>query len=344
MDATPASGDRPLPFERDRIRIKVKKVRRGSGPGRVVEERVTGEDGRRRVVRRHRRLRRRTRRVIRRVGIVCAGVVAVAVLWGLLAYGPASRARADLLAGRRSLVQARDHLAAGDLSPAVVSFRSAREQFARAANEASSPAIKVAGLIPILGRTPDAVRQMSEGGQLIAQAGVDISEEIAGLPDGAAALAPSNGAFPVERYPAVAAALSRSANQSRAGVRLISSSASSLVLPPVARGRQDALAQVADLPQTFSNAAAVLRELPAFLGADGRRRYFIAAQSPAEMRGTGGFIGALPCSPWTTAALASPISLDRRPARTSRRTRSPPRTRATREPTTASAGRDSGAT
>jgi hypothetical protein len=293
MDATPASRERPVEFEGTRVRIKVKKVRRSSGgPGRVVEERVLGEDGRGRVVRRHRHHHRRARRLFRRVALVCAVLGGVAILWGLLAYGPASRARADLMAGRTSLIEGRNRLAAGDLRSAAVSFRAAREQFARAANEASSPAIKVAGLVPILGRTPDAVRQMSEGGQLIAQAGVDISEEISGLPEGVATLAPSDGVFPVDRYPSVAAALDRSAAQSRAGVRLISSSASSFVLPAVARGRGDALAQVADLPQTFSRAAAVLRELPEFLGSAGARRYFVAAQSPAEMRGTGGFVGA----------------------------------------------------
>ena len=133
---------------------------------------------------------------------------------------------------------------------------------------------------------------MSEGGQLIAQAGVDISDEIARLPDGVAASPRATACsrwIGTRRWPR---ALARAASQSRAGVRLISSSASSWVLPPVARGRRDALAQVADLPATFSRAAAVLRELPQFLGADGPKRYFIAAQSPAEMRGTGGFLGA----------------------------------------------------
>ncbi len=289
MDAAPASRERSLEFER--TRIKVKKVRRGEGPGRVVEERTTGEDGRRRIVRR-RRHRRRTRRLLRRAAVACAALFGVALVWGGLAYGPASRARADLLAGRQSLVQGRDRLAAGDLHRAVLSFRTARERFARAADEASSPAVRLIGLVPILGRTPDAVLRMSEGGQLIAQAGVDISDQIAHLPDGVATLAPSDGIFPLERYPAVAAALARAASRSRAGVRLISSSATSWVLPPVATGRRDALAQVSDLPETFARAAAVLRELPQFLGAGGLKRYFIAAQSPAEMRGTGGFLGA----------------------------------------------------
>jgi hypothetical protein len=189
-------------------------------------------------------------------------------------------------------VRGRAQLAAGDLTKAATSFRSARAEFAKAANQTSSPAISLVGFVPILGRTLDAVRNMSEGGQSIARAGVDISDAIAGLPGGAAGLAPSDGVFPIDRYPAMANVLSQAAVQTRAGVDRIASSASSWVLPPVARGRQAAIAQVGDLPALFSRASTLLRRLPAFLGSDGPKRYFIAAQSPAEMRGTGGFLGA----------------------------------------------------
>ena len=41
-----------------------------------------------------------------------------------------------------------------------------------------------------------------------------------------------------------------------------------------------------------ASAAALTEALPGFLGADGERHYFVAAQNPAELRGTGGFIGA----------------------------------------------------
>lgn len=289
MDVTPTPDERPVAFER----VRVKKVRRGSGRGLAAGD-YPSQNGHVRVVRRPKRSRRhrRARRLVRRAALVVAALLGLVVLWGVLAYAPASRARADLLAGRQALVRGRAQLAAGDLTQAATSFRSARTEFANAANEASSPAIRAAGFVPILGRTPDAVRRMSEGGQLIAQAGVDISDAIGNLPGGAASLAPSDGAFPIDRYPAVAGALSRAAVHTRAGVSRIESSASSWVLPPVARGRQDALAQVRDLPALFSRASTVIRRLPAFLGSEGPRRYFIAAQSPAEMRGTGGFLGA----------------------------------------------------
>jgi hypothetical protein len=290
MDVAPTPDEGTTRFER----VRVKKVRRGSGRGLAAGE-YAGEKGHVRVVRRPKRSqrrRRRRRRVGRRVGLAVAALVGLAVLWGVLAYGPASRARADLVAGRRELVRGRTQLAAGDLARAAISFRSARTEFAKASDEASSLPIRAVGFVPILGRTSDAVRQISDGGQLIAQAGEDISDAIAALPGGAAGLAPSDGVFPVDRYPAVADALSRAAGQTRAGVARIESSASSWVLAPIARGRRDALAQVRDLPSLFTRASTVVGRLPAFLGSGQPRRYFIAAQSPAEMRGTGGFLGA----------------------------------------------------
>lgn len=273
------------------VRIKVKKVRGSSGRGTVVEERI--EDGRRvRVVRRRRPSRRRRRRLLRRAGLAVVIVLGVGALWGVLAIGPAFRARADLLAGREALVRARSQLSEGTLSEATRSFTDARNAFAKATNESGSLAIRAAGLLPFLGRTPDAVAQMSEGGELIAQAGLDISEVVARMPGGAAALAPTHGVFPLGRYPPLAGALSRARIQAAAGVGRISEASSTWVIPQIARARQEALDQVGDLPSLFGRAGAVLGRMPAFLGADGPRRYFVGAQSPAEMRGTGGFLGA----------------------------------------------------
>lgn len=98
MDATPTPDEGPVRFER----VRVKKVRRGSGRGLVAGEYVNG-NGHVRIVRRPKRSRRRrTRRLVRRVGLAVAALLGLAILWGILAYGPATRARADLLAGREA--------------------------------------------------------------------------------------------------------------------------------------------------------------------------------------------------------------------------------------------------
>jgi hypothetical protein len=65
-----------------------------------------------------------------------------------------------------------------------------------------------------------------------------------------------------------------------------------LLLGPVASARRDAAAELAELRDKVHAASLLLQSLPRFLGADGPRRYFVGPQNPAELRGTGGLIGA----------------------------------------------------
>jgi hypothetical protein len=56
--------------------------------------------------------------------------------------------------------------------------------------------------------------------------------------------------------------------------------------------RADTLAQVTSLGRTVHSADLAARIAPAMLGADGPRNYFLAFESEAELRGSGGFPGA----------------------------------------------------
>ena len=60
----------------------------------------------------------------------------------------------------------------------------------------------------------------------------------------------------------------------------------------MASARSDALAELAKLHRQLHAGSLILDRLPSFLGADGPRRYVFGASNPAELRGTGGLIGA----------------------------------------------------
>ena len=66
----------------------------------------------------------------------------------------------------------------------------------------------------------------------------------------------------------------------------------SLLLGPVGPARLDAQAQLDELGRSVHATHLLLQGLPRFLGGEGRQRYFFGAQDPAELRGTGGLIGA----------------------------------------------------
>jgi hypothetical protein len=62
--------------------------------------------------------------------------------------------------------------------------------------------------------------------------------------------------------------------------------------PPVARARDQFLDQVDQLSTLLRRAQTAAQIAPSMLGIDGPRRYFLAFQTNAEARGTGGLAGA----------------------------------------------------
>jgi len=66
---------------------------------------------------------------------------------------------------------------------------------------------------------------------------------------------------------------------------------STWLLPPVSRRLDEELKRIVGAAKTATAASQALPHLPGLLGADGPRRYFLAVQTPAELRGSGGVIG-----------------------------------------------------
>jgi hypothetical protein len=64
-----------------------------------------------------------------------------------------------------------------------------------------------------------------------------------------------------------------------------------LLVAPIATRLADLRDRVDDALTSAEVAAQAVEVAPALLGADGPRRYFIAVQNPAEIRGSGGFMG-----------------------------------------------------
>jgi len=245
------------------------------------------------------------------------GIVLVA---GLLALGliPATAARAHLLEGQRAMDRGRAALLAGDMVRARGSFRSARASFLRASDDARNPLLTTTGSLPLIGRTPDAIQALARAGVGIADAALVLERGLEALPGGLAGLSPSGGSLPVRGLESLSPAVGRAAAMARTSLEEVRRTASSFVLGPVAEARELALERLAAVSDSLTSAAAVVERMPEFLGVRQTRRYFFGAQNPAELRGTGGLIGAysiltirdgtLSFSPFTT-----PTSLGRAP-------------------------------
>jgi hypothetical protein len=222
------------------------------------------------------------------------GLAGLLILAGIVALGyfPMSSARTHLLAGKRSLEQGKAYLLAGRPTRAERSFTAAQDSFLRASRALASPLLQLTRWTPIVGRTPDAVVAMARAGELVALAGQELAGAVEDLPGGLAALSPRHGAFPAGRLVSMAPAVRRAEEMVRSALEEVAGTSGSMLVGPVGEGRAQAVEDLGAAHETLETVAVLLDGLPGFLGNEGERRYFFAAENPAELRGTGGLIGA----------------------------------------------------
>jgi hypothetical protein len=230
----------------------------------------------------------RTRRWPIWVGVVVAllGVLAVGVTLSALS------ARRELSEAEAALRQARSDLVDGEAAEAERGFEEARTRFSNATGVASGPWFRILSWVPVVGRTPDAVMAIAESGVHVSEAGATLAGAVGELPGGLDSLAPSEGRIPVERFEMLAGPVAEATDETAAALATLQAAPRSLLLGPVGSARAEAEEELQALLSTLESGSRLLDGLPGFLGDDEPKRYFFGAQNPAELRGTGGVIGA----------------------------------------------------
>jgi hypothetical protein len=214
--------------------------------------------------------------------------VVLLILGGISALG----VRSHLNDGRDAIEAGRDRLTAGVAGAAAGDFDEAAAAFERAEEGTDSIPLRVLGWMPLIGRTPDAVRAIAEAGRLTAEAGRSMARGIDALPDGVQSLAPEDGAIPVEPLRTLSRPLARADALASEAYAVIHAAPRTLLAGPVGEARSAAEEQLAPLHRTLRAASGIVAGLPAFLGAEEPSHFYFAAAGPAELRGTGGLIGA----------------------------------------------------
>jgi hypothetical protein len=226
----------------------------------------------------------------RRLWILVAVFALLGVL-GVFTAISAFSARTDLRNARAALERGKRQLMAGNAETALASFQRAHDRFVAAESWAGNPLLKVIGWLPIVGRTPDAVVGIAAAGTQTSEAAIGIASAVVDLPGGLAALAPSNGTLHVDRIDPLAAAVRRADELTGQALQTVVDSPDTLLIG-VGSARREAEDRLSGLHDTIHAAAEILGGLPAFVGQDGPKRFFFGAQNPAELRGTGGILGA----------------------------------------------------
>lgn len=186
----------------------------------------------------------------------------------------------------------REAVLTGDVDQAMESFAAAESAFIRARSQATSPMLRVLSSTPIVGRSVDSVQDMSEAGTYLARAGQVVSTAAGDLPGGISALAPSEGKLALEPPAAAAGPLERASDLVALARDAFDRTPDDLLIGPVGAAHDQFDEALREAERVIHPAAAVTAALPEFLGMNGPRRYFFGAQDPAELRGTGGLIGA----------------------------------------------------
>jgi hypothetical protein len=226
----------------------------------------------------------------RRLRIVVLSVLALGVA-AAVGLGFMLSARSPLGDARASLEEGRDSLLDGDLARAATEFEEAHASFETAIGRLQNPLTWWASVLPFVGRTPDAVMAGARAGGLASAAAGSVANAVRDLPGGPAALAPSDGRMDLQALESLSPAVTRAHALIRHAETFARSGPTSLVPGELSVTLDRLVDELAEARHALASADALLRVLPDFLGADGPRRYFLGAQNPAELRGTGGLIG-----------------------------------------------------
>ena len=231
-------------------------------------------------------VRRRGRRTVRWVslaGVAVGAVSLVAVVGAAVAVGAAA---SDLRAGNSSGRNAVSLLSDGDYQSATGSFAEAAARFDSASSTLNAPWARAAMLVPVVAQNRAAALDL-------ASAAADASEAIANASAviDVEQLTLRNGRFDIDAITLLSDPLA----DVGASIDSLSDTIADVDSPWLAAPLSDRLGDLDDDLEDYrpqlANVVQAVERLPALVGADGPRRYFVAFTTPAETRGLGGFMG-----------------------------------------------------
>jgi len=225
----------------------------------------------------------KVRRRVRMLSLAAGGALTVAGLLGVVAL---AEARPSLEVAVSSANQGATHAAALDSQAAATSMRSAAAAFERANSRVRSPLGRAGTVVPLFAQQLRALDAASASGADLGQAAAGLAEAV-----DQNNLRIVDGRIPLERLDAAQPKAAKAATAISAARRSLGSQRSPWLIPQLSSRLERVRAQLATAGDQADRAAALLQEVPPLLGSKGPRRYFIAVQTPSELRGSGGFMG-----------------------------------------------------
>lgn len=235
---------------------------------------------------------RAPRRWPRRALRIALVVLGITLVLGGLTAAVLLGVKGDLERGRTQLESAKKELVAGNLTQATADFDQAETSFRNAASHLNGGLAGILRHVPVLGRNVEVAHGVAVAGRELASAGSQLTAAVDTLPEGLGSLAPRDGNLPVDAIASLSADVKAASIHADAAQAALDAAPSTLLVGPVADARFEAVHQVDEVAATLRAAASLFDAFPSFAGADGARKYLVVAESPAELKGTGGIWGA----------------------------------------------------
>jgi len=216
--------------------------------------------------------------------LLLAALAAVAWLAGTAFCARAALARVPArLSDLQSAAQRRDTVAA------AMALQALQADTALARRRTSGPIWSASGALPWVGSSVGTARSLTVASDLIARTVLPALVDIARTRPSALL---DSGRIDLVALRRLAPQLQKADSELAAVRRLVGARSAPTALPAVDEARAQLERKLADVAPSLHSAAMAARLMPSMLGADGPRRYFLAFQTNAEARGTGGLVGA----------------------------------------------------
>ncbi|MEO6714056.1 MAG: DUF4012 domain-containing protein [Mycobacteriales bacterium] len=202
----------------------------------------------------------------------------------------AVQARAALLRAQSSTASLRLDISRGDIDAAAARLDVIGRDTRRARRLTSGPLWALAGRVPVAGQTLRTVSGLADAADALS---VRVLPRLVSVARASSGGALRNGnRINVPALQSMHDELAVVATELAPIARAAQALPDGLLLTPVATARGALLADVRELSITATKLREATSIAPAMLGAGGIRRYFVALQTNAEMRGSGGLLGA----------------------------------------------------
>jgi hypothetical protein len=244
--------------------------------------------------------RRSRRRLVVPVAIVGGAVVLVVGVYAVMVLVARGDVNQGIDAANAGLAAARQ----GDTVLAAKEFDQARQSFADAHDLLDAWWGKPVLAVPGAAQQARALDQMSEIGITLAASGNRTS-----LAADPAATRMTGGTVPLEKIAALEAPLTEARQSLRVAGHELGDIDATWLVAPIDDKLSELRSKVTHAARDAATGILAAKVVPALLGADGQtKRYFIAFQTPAEQRASGGIIGNYAVVSFTDGHLTKDVS------------------------------------